>query len=64
MREGLFSSDKKMREGLFSSGHDGKTSWYGSNRNGVASRLRSQQSTQKPALFAKLARSLCTAGET
>ena len=33
-------------------GHDGKTSWYGSNHNGVASRLRSQQSTQKPALFA------------
>ena len=32
--------------------HDGKTSWYGSNRNGVANRLRSQQSTQKPALFA------------
>ena len=33
-------------------GHDGKTSRYGSNHNGVASRLRSQQSTQKPALFA------------
>ena len=33
-------------------GHDGKTSWDGSHRNGVASRLRSQQSTQKPALFA------------
>jgi hypothetical protein len=33
-------------------GHDGKTSWYGSNRNGVAGSLRSQQSTQKPALFA------------
>jgi hypothetical protein len=33
-------------------GHDGKTSWYGSNRNGVADRLRSQQSTPKPALFA------------
>ena len=37
-------------------GHDGKTSWCGSNRNGVAGRLRSQLSTQKPALFA--ARSL------
>ena len=33
-------------------GHDGKTSCYGSNRNGVAGSLRSQQSTQKPALFA------------
>ena len=33
-------------------GRDGKTSWYGSNRNGVAGSLRSQQSTQKPALFA------------
>ena len=33
-------------------GHDGKTSWYGSNHNGAACRLRSQQSTQKPALFA------------
>ena len=37
-------------------GHDGKTSRYGSSHNGAASRLRSQQSTQKPALFA--ARSL------
>ena len=45
-------------------GHDGKTSWYGSNHNGVAGMLRNQQSTQKPALFSQLARSLCTAGET
>ena len=33
-------------------GHDGKTAWHGSNRNGVAGSLRSQQSAQKPALFA------------
>ena len=33
-------------------GHDGKTSWCGSNHNGVACRLRSQLSTQKPALLA------------
>ena len=32
--------------------HDAKTSWFGSNRNGVANRLHSQQSTQKPAFFA------------
>ena len=38
-------------------GHDGKTSWYGSNHNDVyAGSLRSQQSTQKPALRNSIAR--------
>jgi hypothetical protein len=37
-------------------GHDGKTSWHGSNHNVFADRLRSQQSTQKPALRNSIAR--------
>ena len=43
---------ERERERERQTGHDEKTSWYGSNRNGVAGSLRSQQSTQKPALFA------------